>query len=57
MTALAGLYIKYRDWGITNTPRDSSRLARVFAFCGLDMVFRWSFGGVFVVDFFASAND
>jgi hypothetical protein len=38
-TAVQSLYIKYSEWGITHTPRDSSMLARVFAFCGLDMVF------------------
>jgi hypothetical protein len=46
MTAFFGFYIQYRDLGRTDTPRDSSMLARVFAFCGLDMVFCWSFGGV-----------
>jgi len=46
MTALFGFYIQYKDLGITDTPRDCSTLARVFAFCGLDMVFCWSFGGV-----------
>jgi hypothetical protein len=39
-------YIQYSDGGITDTPRDCSTLARVVAFCGLDMVFCWSFGGV-----------
>jgi hypothetical protein len=46
MTLISGHYIQYKDWGITDTPGDYSTLARVFAFCGLDMVLCWVFGGV-----------